>query len=260
MQDSFKVAGPTALAFAQSFQYLEEAVRRGVVDRNVGTLPNQGRLLVELIMKNTPPKKSKTGNDAVARSLKGLTRPLTPAQFTSPRLAKIVQRGDINAWNIVSTRFKQTNRLVNSEAVKFDRGHYSHKSSKGTRRKVILGPEVSKFNKFVKERQASVGKGKAAWTLALIALGGKKPPSWISRHGTEEGVYIDGMTGKDPRITVGNMSSWAEKGRNPASIITDAIRFRTVAMRKYAHKAMDRAGRQYERLANNVLKTARFFG
>lgn len=258
MPDKITISGPDAQAFAKAFSLMGEAVRRGLVDKQFGTLPTQGRLLAQDIQRNTPPKSVSVGNKAVERSLKGLTRPLTEEQFTSAKLRKVIKEGDVDAWNVISTRFKQTNRLYNSYATGFEPAHYQRRRAfKPPRRLVLLQPEVKQFKKFVKTRQMHVGRGKAAWNKAIIALGGKHPAKWISRHGTRDGIYIDGMTGANPRITIGNASSWAKNSRNPEDIIKRAIQRRAAAMQKYVYKQMELAGRQGERLAGQALRFAK---
>lgn len=258
MADALTIKGPDAQAFSKAFALIEEAARRGLVDKQFGTLPVQGRLLAEDIMRKTPPKSVSTGNKAVERSLKGLTRPLTEKQFKVPKLQKIVKEGDVEAWNVVSTRFKQTNRLYNSYATGFEPAHYlKRKGFKPPRRLILLQPEVPQFKKFVRSRQGTVGKAKGAWLRAILALGGRQPAKWIARHGTQEGVYIDGLLDRNPRITIGNMSSWARNGRNPEAIVKWAIQQRTASMQKYVYKQMEVAGRQGERLASQALKVAK---
>lgn len=273
MIDRVQITGPKVDDFARAFARLEDAVRRGIVDPQFGTLPYQGMKLVEDIMFNkTPPRKGRLpkgvkgatplaiGRANVERSLRGLTRPLTEKQFTNPKLKKVVREGNIVAWNKISERFKDGDRLKNSRATRFEPGFYQKSKFKPPRRLVYLQPEVPQFKRYVKVKQMSVGKAKAAWMKSYKRLRGpRKIPSWIARHSDVEGNFVDGMTGPNPRIVVGNASSWARNSEEAQAVVLAALRQRASNMKQYLIKQMDLRAREGARAAQKVLAGTKFF-
>lgn len=260
MSSQVTIIGPTTAEFSKSLALLEAAATRGFVDPKFGTLPVQARLLAETAMKLTPPKSVGVGNRAVERAMRIRTRPLQAKSFKNENIKKIIQSGDREAWNVVSPRFKQTNRLHNSEAMEYSPRLYE-RSYKPTRRIVLLQDQLRAFRAGLKERKTSVGSAKGAWVRTILALGGKAPSRWISRHQNKDAVFYDGTANPStPQIRFGNTSSWARRNPKSESIAKRALQIRAESMRKYAFKMAEVASAQATRQMRNVLNVVRALG
>lgn len=266
MADAIQISGPDQKAFTDALAALQDAARRGIVDPKEGVIPMQARLLLQDdIYPNTPPKKVSTGNKRVKRALMGLSRPVSQAWFNeSPRakrLKKIVRENDLATWNIISKRFP-SKQLRNSQARNFSPHYYKRGASRPKYNVVLLGPGAKPFSALVRKRQGNVGKAKAAWVKSMRKLKANRAiPSWVSRHGEQEGAYVDLLRGPNPEIRIGNQSSWAQyshiPGKSPEQIVRKAIQVRTGKMQKYLDRQMDLQARKGARAASKLLKVAK---
>lgn len=193
-------------------------------------------LLVELIMKLTPPKSLAQGRQAVGTDIQKVMRPFDPASVRSPGLAKIVAKRDVQAFNIVASNVK-SGPMAGARAIPFsEQAHTSQRDRRGrvqgrNRNQVVLGSDASLLKRYIKSVKDRVGYAKSGWLAALNLVGGRSAPSWVSRHGQAGGAVID-TRGEDMSITAINRTPWAVRKDEAQRIISDAKSSRAVSIER----------------------------
>ena len=87
-----------------------------------------------------------------------------------------------------------------------------------------------------------VGVAKSGWLAALRKLGGKAP-SFVNRHGTKYGDFIDGNKGDNPFFELINRVTTFPQGGTPMRILKRAFRVQAKAMENNIKRLMDKSGR-----------------
>lgn len=192
-------------------------------------------LLIRKVMDFTPPFKVRNapsstdlsvGRAAVAFDIYKTMRPFNPAARTKG-LEAILDRGNIEAYNIVASRSKRP-EMHGTTAIQFDpTEHLRQRDSRGRvrghdRRKVVLGSDVGKLKAYVKQVQERVGYAKSGWLKALLLVGGEAP-GYVSKQGTGGGDVIDDHANvNEPSITAINRTPWAVRKDEGERILGDA--------------------------------------
>lgn len=193
-------------------------------------------LLVEVIMKLTPPKSLAQGRQAVGSDIQKIMRPFDPAAIRSKSLAKIVSKKDVEAFSIVAANVK-SGPMAHARAIPFsEQAHTSQRDRRGRvqgrdRNQVVLGSDVSLLKRYIKSVKDRVGYAKSGWLAALYLVGGKTAPSWVTRHGQAGGAVID-TRGEDMSITAINRTPWAVRKDEAQRIISDAKSSRAVSIER----------------------------
>jgi hypothetical protein len=170
------------------------------------------------------------GRHAVARDIEKTMRPFDPTNIRSKSILRIVERGDIAAFNLVASRCA-SGPLRGAQAIAFDPSvHTSRMNSrgqvpgKGTNR-VVLGADAKRLRAYITVRQEAVGTAKDGWGKAynLVASPDSPPlPDWVARHYETSGAVIDERDAERPSITAINRSPWAGRKDEAARIVGDA--------------------------------------
>ena len=98
------------------------------------------------------------------------------------------------------------------------------------------------LKKYTRKVQLQVGVAKSGWLAALTKLGGKAQ-SFVTRHGTKYGGFVDGNKGDNPFFTLINNVSTFPQGGTPARILRRAFIAQTKAMENNIKRLMDKSGR-----------------
>ena len=83
--------------------------------------------------------------------------------------------------------------------------------------------------KYIKIFQNHVGTARSGWLAAVRKLGGNAP-SWVSKHGTRFGSFVDKNSGDSPYVELINNVRTFPQGGMPIKILTWAIRAQRMAM------------------------------
>lgn len=194
-------------------------------------------LLIGLIIRLTPPKTLAQGRAAVNRDIRKTMRPFDPAAIRTEGIQEIVDRKDIEAYNIVAQRIK-SGPMAGTYAVPFSPEQHTHyrnrlgKIGTGTRgRAVVLGSDAGLLKKYIREVQNRVGWAKSGWLAALHLVGAKPAPGFVERHGEGGGAVIDERKDPEyPSITAINRTPWAARRDEGQRIIKDAIDSREISI------------------------------
>ncbi len=229
-------------------EYQNYANALGEFIRERGTLlpkalRGEGRLLATRLVRYTPPKTLSQGRKAVARDIQRAVRPLRAADFTSPRIRKLIRQRDYARLEAVFARFPQGSDLHGVSVVepKFPQMHEDARSSRGRvlRFQGRVTPDADKVRDYIRAVQDRVGRGRSGWAVALMALGGK-PSGWIVRHAVRDTGTFEDRVDAQGYIRMENRSEWAEAG-DEDRIVANAIRARTRNVREAIANAQARA-------------------
>lgn len=190
----------------------------------------QGRLLIETLIRITPPHTLSQGRKAVARDVRNALGLFNDAKYgAQTRVAKVraksggysvhslspmaaltiaMRKGDIPAANAI-LRNLRGGPLKNFQAATFSKGlHTGVRNARGrvTRSQRIFAATPAAARARLRKVQALVGQAKGAFLPALHAVGGSAP-GWIERQGGKFGAVEDVQLDPgqlDPRLTVIN--------------------------------------------------------
>ena len=87
-----------------------------------------------------------------------------------------------------------------------------------------------------------MGVAKSGWFAALTKLGGKAQ-SFVTRHGTKYGGFVDGNRGDNPFFTLINRVSTFPQGGTPMRILKRAFAAQTKVMENNIKRLMDKSRR-----------------
>lgn len=225
-----------ALSADKFHDQLREFLR---VTRRLGQdfLTPQMRLLLQVIVRFTPPKNKKQGEGAVVRDIAKTVQPFAVDEFRNPALAAIVEEGDFQAFEVFSRRVSN-DKLRNVQAAPFSPTLHSSRrdrrgriASKRSRPTFVLGrADRAELAKYIKRKRSNVGIAKSGWLAATQLLGGSVP-AWVSRHGTAYGSVIDERNDQyAPGVTAINRTPWAQNREEGNRIIASAMRSRINSM------------------------------
>lgn len=198
-------------------------------------LTEEWPLLMDLIVRLTPPKTLAQGRLAVSQDIRKTMRPFDPAAIRSAGIQEIVQKQDIEAYNIVAARVK-SGPMAGTKAVSFSpEVHTSQRSRRGRvgrdSKQVVLGADARSLKRYIKDVQGRVGWAKAGWLAALRLVGGKPAPAFVEKHGAGGGAVIDDRQNPDdPSITAINRTPWAARRDEAIRIIGDAKSSRAISI------------------------------
>ena len=173
MAISFSVQAMDENAFGYALGNLREAVRRGLVDPELGTLSKQAQLLTEHCMTLTPPKTVGQGKKRVAADVAMLFNPINPDAMRDDGLKRLARNGSIDDWNRMAAAAK-AGRFAGSRAVEPSMLlHQPHKLAlvsgyRGNVRKrlpkwVTLWKQRGALRATIKAIQQRIGWARAAW-------------------------------------------------------------------------------------------------
>lgn len=211
----------------------------------------QSCIVGEKIVKFTPPKTAAIGKRNVSRDIGKVFADLSNTKWNDKSLDKMWRAG-----NFEGVKKALENHPNKSEMPIFKYKRIFAKPIKNIHRAAIgKSGRVPKnwrtsyavagkgeLKKYVKRVQLQVGVAKSGWLAALVKLGGKAP-SFISRHGTKYGGFIDGNKGDNPFFTLINKVSTFPQGGTPARILRRAFIAQTKAMENNIKRLMDKSGR-----------------
>ena len=236
---SFNVQQNAEDDLAIKFQQIVSLAKKGLVDPGMGTLSVQGKLLLEHVMKLTPPRTIEQGTERVKKDITKIFRPLEPTDFSNPYFSDLVTRGDPVEWDKWASKLKKGS-LRNTVAViptavvhQANRDKRGRAYSRPRPNMVTLKPQHDDLHKLIALKQQNVGYAKAGWTRAYNELRGDRTPEWVQRHFPGKGIFEDGRAAENPFIAAYNQSGWGKKSEEGSRIMRNAIRARTKAMQTY---------------------------
>lgn len=239
---SFSIQEQREGQFAYHLGKLRDLARRGLVDPGLGTLSVQGRLLLEKCIQLTPFKSLSEAKKAITRDTDRIFRPLTPEQFTDPRIANVVRVGSAAAWDAIASRMRGplggTRAIVPTRAL-----HKQSLDSRGRPRRTNFvtlrkqAPGLASVRKIAVEK---TGWARAGWLHGYLELRGIRAPDWVKRHypmapgDFEDGRFDQAM----PYIAARNSTKFFTQRRDSRSIMTAALGARRSAMKAFFEAQM----------------------
>lgn len=211
----------------------------------------QSRIVGEKLVKFTPPKTAAIGKRNVARDIGKVFADLSNTKWNDKSLDKMWRAGNFEG---VKKALENHPNKLQMPVFKYKRIFAKpvrniHKAAINRSGRVPKNWRTSyavagkgELKKYVKKVQLQVGVAKSGWLAALVKLGGKAP-SFVSRHGTKYGGFIDGNKGDNPFFALINKVSTFPQGGAPARILHRAFIAQTKAMGKNIKRLMDKSGR-----------------
>jgi hypothetical protein len=202
----------------------------------------QGRLLVQEIIKKTPPDTRAQGRHAVERDIKRAIRPLRPQDFESKEIRALIRKRDYHGLEAVFRKFPESSDLRNVSVVPFDpKLHAEVRDRRGRvqRFKRTATPDYNRVAEYIDRMKGHVGQAKGGWAASLIGLGGR-PAAWIAQH-AGAGAFEDHADNPILEyVQMTNRSEWAGGG-DEDRVIANSLRSRSVAMLNALAKEQERA-------------------
>ena len=211
----------------------------------------QSRIVGEKLLKFTPPKTAAMGKRNVARDIGKVFADLSNTKWHDKSLDKMWCAGNFegvkkalenhpNKLQMPVFKYKRVFakpvRNIHKAAIR-----RSGRDPKNWRTQYAVAGK-GELKKYVKKIQLQVGVAKSGWLAALAKLGGKAP-SFVSRHGTKYGGFVDGNKGDNPFFSLINKVSTFPQGGTPARILRRAFIAQTKAMQNNIKRLMDKSGR-----------------
>lgn len=211
----------------------------------------QSRIVGEKLVKFTPPKTASIGKRNIARDIGKVFADLSNTKWNDKSLDKMWRAGNLegvkkalenhpNRLQMPVFKYKRifTKPVRNIHKAAINR---SGRVPKNWRTQYAVAGK-GELKKYVKRVQLQVGVAKSGWLAALAKLGGKAP-SFVSRHGTKYGGFVDGNKGDNPFFTLINKVSTFPQGGTPARILRRAFIAQIKAMENNIKRLMDKSGR-----------------
>lgn len=214
---------------------------RGLVDPALGTVPVQARLLCEDIMFYTPPRNQKQGKDRVERDFVKIFNPIDFATIKDASLQKIVYSGNVIAWEKFASNERAGGFYRKDAVTPTQELHNAWRDKRGRGRQtrfVTLRPQQRQYKTVLKESISHIGWAKSGWLTGYLALGGTRAPAWVTRHGSQNGSYVDGLAAENPYIEINNNTGWGRYKEEGTRIINDALTRRARSMRSFYETTM----------------------
>ncbi len=244
---NFSVRAQNEAEILYRLDKLKELVRRGLVDPQMGTLTVQGRLLAEQCIRLAPPKNKAQGENRVEKDWNYIFNPIDPLKVDTPSIRRMVIKSDPKAWEAFAEKlpggpWKSTQAVfptINRHNANRDKRGRARRSKSGF---VTLLAQQKELARLIKAKQALVGWAKAGFLKGYLALGGTRAPAWVTRHGTDAGVFIDQRSDQtNPGIAVYNDTRWGKTNDEGQRIVNTALRARGRAIKAYYEKMMQLA-------------------
>lgn len=224
------------LQFTDVFQNIRALVRKGLVDPELGTISKQAQLLVELCMRNTPPKSKSQGQRRVSADVDKIFHPLDPGQFRSPEIARLVRNSDPTGWNAMARNLSTGPLAGTTAVVPTPQMHRANRDRRGRAKRtpfVTLWKQRTALKELRDAARDRVGWAKAGWLRAYLGLNGKRAPEFAKKFAHIRGVFEDGRgSGDNPYIGVYNDTGWGKAGESKR-IVAASMSARTRAMETY---------------------------
>ena len=211
----------------------------------------QSRIVGEKLVKFTPPKTAAIGKRNVARDIGKVFADLSNTKWNDKSLNKMWRAGNFegvkkaleNLPNKSEMPIFKYKRIFAKPVRNIHKAAISRSGRvpKNWRTQYAVASK-GELKKYVKKVQLQVGVAKSGWLAALAKLGGKAP-SFVSRHGTKYGGFIDGNKGDNPFFSLINKVSTCPQGGTPARILRRAFIAQTKAMENNIKRLMDKSGR-----------------
>lgn len=205
---------------------------------------DETKLLLQQVIRFTPPKTLAQGRAAVARDVQRAMTPLDDTKFTSKKIATAIRQKNVNAMRDIVRRIPSMRDYGVEE---FDpiKLHQNKRDSRGRiqRNKKIFVLDKKGWKRYAKATQKHVGSAKAGYWPGLQAVGGTVP-SWVSRHsgifgGVDAGKLYDPHS---PRIRITNHSRAAISQEQQTHSVESAVRMRARSMEgKFRHLIAEKA-------------------
>jgi hypothetical protein len=191
------------------------------------------------------------GRKAVALDIYKTMRPFDPKDIRSKGIQRIVDRKDVETFNLVASRSK-TGLMNGARAARFAPTlHTSQRTPRGRvlgrpRNVVVLGTDARLLTNYVDQVQDNVGYAKSGWLKALNLVGGEAP-AYVRKQWSGGGDVIDDHANETtPSITAINWTPWAVRKDEGDRILVDAYLSRGRAilskLRAKARLAKEQAG------------------
>ena len=201
-------------------------------------IKQQARLVGEKLIKFTPPKSVSIGKKNVAQDIGKVFADLGNTKWNDKSLDKMWRAGNFEGVkkaldnhpdkeNLLIFQyeriFKQPIRNIHKKAI----GGRGRVPKRWQTRYAVSGKGEHK--KYVKIFQGHVGTARSGWLAAVKGLGGKAP-TWVSKHGTRFGDFVNRNHGDNPYVELINRVRTFPKGSMPMKILTRAIKAQRMAM------------------------------
>ena len=192
----------------------------------------QSRIVGEKLIKFTPPKTASIGKRNVARDIGKVFTDLSGTTWEDKSLNKM--------W-----------RAGNFEGVKKALGSHPNKSEMPIfRYKRIFKSPVRNIHKAAINKSGRVPKN---WTTQYAVAGEgelkkytrKVQLSFVTRHGTKYGGFVDGNRGDNPFFTLINRVTTFPQGGTPMRILKRAFRVQSKAMENNIKRILSKRGRNF---------------
>lgn len=217
-------------------------------------LAQEAKLFVGYCIQLTPPRgrsalsesyneQKKQGEAAVASDIHRVFKPVDQLAVVREEtrvgiaIRKYMRQGNYGAINTILRDIGADVELLTAvdESI-----HQELRNSKGRLRKGVTKfvVQAQSIRRLVALKISHVGRAKAGWMKAAIALGTPKIPNWIRRHGGQPGIFDNDLNKKGtPSVTVGNAVPWIQEAGANLHVIEQAIRLRTQALKNRIESA-----------------------
>lgn len=196
-------------------------------------LKEEMRLLLRDIMRFTPPKTRKQGEDAISGDLYRAAFPLRPEKIKWKRMKELVLSRDINAirelWMKQRKGFFAYRRLLLSVA-EIKENHKRHRTRYGRvssdKNRMAFADHWDTYTKTV---QSFVGFARAGWSAAANAVG-LKLPKWVSRHSGKAGSGY--RPPRPDRLEIEAINRSSKIPNYEFNVVSAATKMRAVSMQR----------------------------
>lgn len=210
------------LDFTKAVETFARETKRRLRD----VLRDEFRLGMQTLARFTPPRSYKQGRARTSADIAKIYRSFNVDTFRDYRLKKLVESGNLSGWTAAMKHVRNPD-FRGAEAVRFDPSE--HKRARDRRGRIrkrgrnrwAIGADADRLRAYRKKKDQNVGLARSGWSRALLAVGGKNPPKWIRRHGTNRGAikYFNRGTDREA-IEAANATPWAgnkEEGNRQVS-------------------------------------------
>jgi hypothetical protein len=201
----------------------------------VEALNEEWPLLMEQVIRFTPPKTLAQGRAATNRDIRKTMRPFDPAAPRDSGLREVIEKKDIEGYNAIAANVK-SGPMAGTTAVAFAPEVHTRRRNRIGRvgsdsRQVVLGSDARLLARYIKDVQNRVGFAKSGWLAALRLVGGRRAQAFVERQGTFGGRVVDDRRNPDnPSITAINATPWAARRDEGNRIINSAMFSRSMAI------------------------------
>lgn len=233
--------------FRKALENLKAGVRDGFIKADIGTLPTQARLLLQQIIRFTPPNSEDQGRGAIRSDLLKIFE--IHRSDTIDTMLKEKGKNGFRGW--VHDTKKGVHKLLDvagvvsfmPEALAI---HNRQLNARGRTRRLSrrYAIDAKLFFEYVDQVYRDIGKGKAGWLPGALALGATDIPDYVMRHAPGRGTFINGLTDERPSLQFINATRWSVRKDEGDRIIASAMQARANSMERYFERAMIRAAKK----------------